>query len=70
MKNDDFSWNKHELKEPKSLGKIVAIPILDGSKSPAGHLPLCEEHLKEDAIVEDFKGRISMMLSDRRCKKE
>ncbi|NPE29915.1 hypothetical protein HNV12_18550 [Methanococcoides sp. SA1] len=70
MKNDDFSWKKHEIKEPESLGKIVAIPVLDGSKPPAEHLPTCEGHLIEDAMVEDFKGRISMMLSDRRCKKE
>jgi len=70
MKNEDFSWKNHELKESDSFGNIVTIPTFEGIEIPEKGPPIHKEQLMEDTMRNDFKERISMMLSDRRCKKE
>lgn len=70
MKNNDFSWKNHELKEPNNLGKIVAIPVFDDTETTDKDISIHKGQPTEDMIIDDFKERISMMLSDHRSKKE
>lgn len=70
MKNNDFSWKSHELKEPNGLGKIVAIPVFDDTETTDRDISIHKEQPTEDMIIDDFKERISMMISDQRSKKE
>ncbi|MDA0525592.1 hypothetical protein [Methanococcoides alaskense] len=70
MKNEDFSWKNHELKEYDNFGNIVTIPAFEATEIPEKGLPIHKEQPMEDTMINDFKERISMMLSDRRCKKE
>ncbi|NOQ48290.1 MAG: hypothetical protein GQ576_04005 [Methanococcoides sp.] len=70
MKNEDFSWENHELKESDSVGNIVTIPAFEGTEIPEKGPPIHKEQPIEDTMRNDFKERISMMPSDHRCKKE
>lgn len=69
INNDDFSWKMSEVKAPESIGKIIAIPACDISGKQNKHLTVRKGQVIEDSIVDAFKERIGLMLSDQRHNK-
>lgn len=67
-KYQDFSWNKDKVRSPTSLGKIIPIPA-DREHPSNNKEELMYDYNKADVVIDEFKERISSVLS-KKLKKE
>ena len=67
-KDQDFSWNKERGRSPANLGKIIPIPVDEGHPSNHKKELMYDDH-KADVVIDQFKERISSVLSNTLKKK-